>query len=226
MTAAACLLTLALTHAAPQTEVRGQIARIDLDKKELTLEGRGAARGEALTFLLTADTQVLFGRQAGALADLSAGRRVRIVSEVRDGKATAVVIHALGARLAAPSPTPSTGKTDANTVAGVLRRVARTDREIVVVGPGAQGAETETTIQVPETTKIVKGDKPAALEDLKEGDPASVQVERRDGKLSARSIQAGPGAGKAVAATKSEWVPRARLALQIVDQILKQLEDR
>jgi hypothetical protein len=225
MTATSCLLGLALLGAAPTTEVRGQIAALNLDKKELTIDGRLAARGSTLTFALDGDTQVEFGRRAGKLDDLAAGQRVRVLYEVRDGKALAKVVHVLGVRLATPRPGPAPApKADDGAVTGVLRRVALTDREIVVIGPGAKGAETETTIQVPETAKIVKNDKAAALEDLKEGDAARVQVERRDGKLQALSIQVGPGADKA--AQKSNLIPRLRLALQIADQILKLMEDR
>jgi hypothetical protein len=227
MTATSCLLGLALLGAAPTTEVRGQIAALNLDKKVLTIDGRLAARGSTLTFALDGDTQVEFNRRAGRLDDLAAGQRVRVLYEVHDGKPLAKVVHVLGLGLglgtARPGPAPAP-KADDGAVTGVLRRVALTDREIVVIGPGAKGAETETTIQVPEAAKIVKGDRPAALEDLKEGDPARVQVERRDGKLQALSIQAGPGADKA--APKSNLIPRLRLALQIADQILKLMEDR
>jgi hypothetical protein len=224
---AACLLSLTagLALGAPVPtliEVRGRLASIDLEKKELVVE-IGLVRRSSFSFTLDADTQVLFGREAGTPSDLSPGQRVRVDYVERDGKAVARAIRVTGAR-AAPTPGPAP-KPDDKAVSGVLRRVAVTDREIVVIGPGAKGAETETTIQVPETAKIVKGGKATALEDLKEGDPARVEVDRRDGKMQATSVQVGPEVARP-AAPKSQLIPRLRLALQIVDQILKQLEDR
>src|SRR5262249_40040689 len=131
---------------APAAEVRGTVSKIDLARKELVLDGRGpGVRGQVLTFALTPETQVLFGRQAGQLSDLAVGKRVRVGLETPTGQAVALVIHALGAKPAPGAPVTS----DANTVSGVLRRVALTEREIVVISPGP-GGEKETALAVPD----------------------------------------------------------------------------
>src|SRR6266851_7871123 len=86
---------LALNGAASAVEVRGVIAKVDADKKELTLDGKGKDRGKTFTFPLTDDTRILLGSKAGTAADLAPGKRVRVDYEERDGKRTNVVIHAL-----------------------------------------------------------------------------------------------------------------------------------
>src|SRR5215831_16014905 len=84
-----------LTGSAVAVEVRGVISKVDLDKKELVLEGKGKDRGTMFTFPLNDDTRILFGSKAGTAAELSTGKRVRVDFEERDGKKTNVVIHAL-----------------------------------------------------------------------------------------------------------------------------------
>ena len=67
---------------------------------------------------------------------------------------------------------------------GVLQRVALTDREIVVIGPGAKGEpELESILTVPEDARITKDAKPAKLEDLKEGERVVVRTEKRGDKM-------------------------------------------
>jgi hypothetical protein len=107
-------------------------------------------------------------------------------------------------------------------VTGVLQRVAQTDREIVVIGPGARGPETETTIAVTEGTKILNGDKALTFEALKEGAKVTVQTEKRDGRLAAVSIQL--GAAPAAQKEPSDVIPRLRLLLRIADQLLERME--
>jgi hypothetical protein len=212
---------LALTGVASAADVRGLIVRVDPDKKELILEGRGGGlRGMPLAFLLDKDTEVLFGRQPGTLADLAPGRRVRLTIEDRDGRPVARVIHVVGARPAAPAPPPG-----GDGISGVLQRVAFTDREIVVIGPGPKGPETETTIAVTDATKIRKGDKTVAFEELKEGEAVTVQAEKRDSRLTAVTIQVGPsGPVPAMAPEQRDLLPRIRRALQMADKILEQME--
>jgi hypothetical protein len=211
---------------APANEVRGVVARVDPDKKELQLDGRGAARGSVLAFTLDASTEVMFGRQAAAPVDIPVGRRVRIQYEVRAGKAVAKVIHVTGARPARPTPRPERG-TDDGALVGRLWRVGLSDREITVLGPGDRGAEKESVIAVPETAKLLRDGKPINLNDLKEGESVRVQAEKRDGKLVAKSVEAGVSAPTTPAGTdRGRFLSRLRLALQVVDGILKQLEDR
>ena len=222
------LLTLAA--ATPPAEVRGVVAPIDPDKKELVLEGRGIGlRGAVLVFELPDATPVMFGDQAGTLADLEVGRRVRVQYDVSDGRQVALAIRVLGgpppaAPVATVTPSaPAAG----DGLTGVLRHVGYSDREVVVVGPGPKGSETETTVAVPETARITKDGKEATLDDLKEGDAAAVQAENKDGRLSALSIQVGPGAAPVPAdRPASKVIPRLRLLLKVADQVLQGMENR
>ncbi len=211
----ALLTVLASALPLSAADVVGVITGVDLDKKEVSIEGRGRARGKMLTLVLDADTQVLFGKQAATASDLVNGRRVNVEYEDRDGKQVARVLHVHG-----PKPTASAVPTDKGALTGILRRVALTDREIVVIGPGEKGKETETTVAVPETARIMKGGKAVSLEALKEDDPISVAAEKRDGRLTATTIQVGPGGP----AEKATVVPRIRIALKVIDAVLQQLE--
>jgi hypothetical protein len=224
-------------------EVRGVVSGVDLSKHELRVDGRGPARGETVTFTLDDKTLVLFGSQKGSAMDLNPGRRIRVEYEVAgDGTHIARVVRAAGRPLAAratpagritpAAPPVATGPNAAATgdaVTGVLQRVARADREIVVIGPGAKGPETETTVAVPEGAKVVKEGKPSSLENLKEGDAVAVRVERRDGKLTAVEVQAGPGAALSAATPapdRSQMIPRIRQALHMADEVLRHLDSQ
>ena len=228
----ALMAGLTLAAAAPAEVMRGVVTRVDLDKKELQLEGRGrGVRGAVATFALSDKTSVLFGDQAGALSDLETGRRVRIEFEATGAGAVAQVIHVLNGRrpaaVAIPEvpPVPAVPM-DGDALTGVLRRIGYSDREVVLVGPGPKGAETETTVAVPAAAKIVKDGKDATLDDLKEGDGAAVQVEAKDGRPSALSIQVGPGVAPVPEKRGAKMLPKIRKALQMVDQLLKGMEDR
>jgi len=211
-------------------EIRGIIVRVDLERHEVQIEGRGIGkRGLAMTLNIGKDTQIFFGREMGEPSDLVPGKRVRVVV---DGP-RAVSVQVLGLRRpraevrpggGEPAPVP---KPDANTVTGMLRRVSYAEREVVVIGPGAKGPETETIISVPKDVRVTKEGKPIAFEDLKDNQPASIQTEKRDGKLLAKSIQVGQGTA-AMAPPAPE--PRTRLArlrrlLQIADRILEMAEE-
>jgi hypothetical protein len=213
--ALALLLGLACGAAAWADEVRGRIVGVDLDKHQVRIEGRGRFRGQTLTLLLDDKTQVSFGAQAAGAADLTAGRRARVVYEDRDGKKVATAIRVLGAAPARPA--------DANTITGTLQRVAPTERELVVIGPGPKGPETETTVTVPEGVKILKGDKTLTIDVLKEGEQVTVKVDRRAGRPTAVSVHVGP---LPAAAQRSDVIPRLRAALQIADMILQQMEPK
>jgi Cu/Ag efflux protein CusF len=234
MTASRCTFVLtavlALASTAPAAEVRGIVAKVDPDKKVLVLEGRGIGlRGAVLVFELPAGTPVMFGDQAGTLSDLEVGRRVRVQYDVADGRQVAQAIRVLGGpRPAAPTatvppPVPAAG----DGLTGVLRHVGYSDREVVVIGPGPKGADTETTVAVPETARITKNGKEATLDDLKEGDSAAVQVETKDGRPSALSIVVGPGAAPVQSdRPASKVIPRLRLLLKVADQVLQGMENR
>lgn len=187
---------LLLITAASADEARGRIIQINPDKKELRLEARRPQRGIQLDLKIDAKTQIFIGGQPAKLSDLSPGRRVRVAFEMRDGKPTAQVIRSLGLNLLQPQPAAPqpTAPKEGEGVAGTLQRVASTDREIVVIGPGAKGAETETTIAVPEEAAITRAGKKITLDDLKEGETVTVKTESQKGKLTAASIQVGQAA--------------------------------
>lgn len=215
--------------AAAADEARGRIARIDPDKKEIRLETR-RPRG-VLDLKIDAKTEIFIGGQAAKLSDLAPGRRIRVVFESRGGKATAQVIRSFGLNLgqpqpAAPQQAPPPPK-EGEGVAGTLQRVSSAEREIVVIGPGAKGAETETTIAVPEAAAITREGKKISLDDLKEGETATVKTESRKGKLTAVSIQVGQAApAKPAAPPRRNVIPRVRQALRMADALLREMEDQ
>ena len=106
---------------------------------------------------------------------------------------------------------------EGDALTGVLRRVGYSDREVVLVGPGEKGAETETTVEVPASAHITKDGKDATLDDLNEGENAAVQVEQKDGRLSALSIQVGPGVAPPPGKRGAKIIPKVRKVLHIVD---------
>ncbi|MHB1422942.1 MAG: hypothetical protein ACYC3I_07070 [Gemmataceae bacterium] len=225
---------LVFVAAACADEARGRILRIDPDKKELRLEARLPRRGGVLDLKIDAKTDILIGGQPGKLNDLEAGRRIRVVFEMRDGKPVAQVIRALGP-LTLPSLPWGRGKGEGGQpaapkegegVAGTLQRVSSTDREIVVIGRGAKGEEKETTIAVPDETAITRDGKKITLDDLKEGETVTVKSESRKGKATAVSIQVGPAAEvKRAAPQRRNFIPRLRQVLKLADELLREMED-
>jgi hypothetical protein len=216
-----------LAAAARADEARGRVVAVDLDHKEMTLAGVGRARGTEYHFTLDDRTKVYFAGQPGTLADLPGVRRARVEYERRGNRDVARVVRVLGPAPAARGGAAAVGEAPAekpggDAVTGVLRRVARTDRELVVIGPGAGGPKTETTVSVPEGTPVTRDGRKVDLGALQEGDPVTVQVERKDGAVVARSVRVGPPA----AAARDAAIPRVRAVLKMVDQILEQAEKR
>src|SRR5258708_23848983 len=98
------LAGLALVGAAAAEEVRGVVNRVDPDKKELVIEGRGrGVRGEGLAFTLDAGVEGVFGDGPGAVADLAPGRVVRVRVVERHGRDVAVTRFVRGN----PPPAPA-----------------------------------------------------------------------------------------------------------------------
>jgi hypothetical protein len=200
-------------------EVRGVVASVDLNRGELVLDK--VPRVQRFTLAIDAKAEVAYGKSMVPIKDLPVGHRVRVEYEDRDGRHVVTAIHANGKPPAMPKPV-----LDGSTVSGKLRRVGLTDREIVVVGPGAKGPETETTIAVPESAKVLRDGKAIGLDDLKEGESVAVAAEKRDGRWSAKTVQAGMTTAVPEAAQKeaSNAVPRLRMLLRIADEILKQMD--
>src|SRR5262249_42253875 len=221
-------LLVALLAAVPATagDIRGVIVRVDVARGEVQIEGRGVrGRGLGMTLHYGKDTQILFGREVGQPADLTPGRRGHVVYDrppagAREG--LGLGLRRPRAPEVRPGPVPAPGpKEDENTVSGMLQRVSYAEREVVVIGPGAQGSETETIVSVPKEARVIKDGKPIAFDDLKDGQPATIQTEKRDGKLLAKSIQVGTGVA-AVAPPAPEpgtRLTRLRRLLQIADRI-------
>src|SRR5262249_15095767 len=232
MSAKSCFLsliaTLFLSLTAVATELRGVILKVDAEKNQLTVEGRGlGVRGLTLTFALDKDVQILAGRKPAKLADLTPGRRVRVTYELQGERRVALLITLLGAP-PTPAPPPVSPAGGGANLSGILRRISFTEREIVVVSTDAKGSvEVETTVSVPEDVKIAKDQKAVAFEDLKEGEPVVVQTDQRDGKLVARAILLGatstvnkppePGPNN---------VQRLRTALKLIDVFLQMMESK
>lgn len=213
-------VSLLLGLSVQAAEIRGVILKADADKNQLIIEGRGlGVRGALMTFQLAKDTPILAGRKPARLSDLSPGRRVRVAYEIQGDRHVALLITLLGAP---PSPAAE------SPVSGILRRVSFTDREIVVISPGVNGGqEAETILSVPEDVKITKDQKAIPFDDLKEGEQVLVQVEKREGKLLAKSIQLGakatPNASGEAADNKIEKV---RGALKMLDFFLRMMEQK
>jgi hypothetical protein len=227
------LIVLLTGLLAPAEEFRGVIREVDPDHQEIVVEGRGRrARGLSLRFEVAGDSRIVLGRETGAFADLQPGERVRLSYEVRDGRRVCLSMTVHGVRKpATPPAAPGAGEgkpvpaTDANTVAGSLIRVAVTEREVVVVSPGAGGVETETTLTVPDKVQITKDGKPAKLQDLKEGEQVTVKTEKQQGKTAAVSIQVGRGAAAAAPpAQRMDRIERLRMLLKLADWALQQVQ--
>lgn len=235
MTAIRYTLSLAagllLASAAPADETRGIIVRIDPDKKLLRLQGRGPRRGSVLNLHIDAKTDILLGGEPATLNDLAPGRRIRVVFEMRDGKAVAQTIRGFGLRLGRAKANPERSATPppkvGDGVTGTLQRVSLTDREVVIIGPGVKGAKTETTIAVPEGTSIRKDGKPIAFDALKEGDTATVKTEKRKGRLTALSIQLGQSSAAASPdmQPRRNVGPRLRKVLKLAEELLREFEE-
>lgn len=209
-------------------QVRGVISKVDAEQKELVIEGRGiGVRGAVIRFSLGKDTQILFGRQAGAIGDLSVGKQVNVSFETQDGKRVAVTINVSGSKPAAPARPVAD---DANTVSGLLRRIARTDREIILATPGEQGKEGYVSLPVPEDAKITRDDKAIQFDDLKEEEPAVVRTETRNGKKVAVAVMTGKTSAPAAMAQQpgdqASRIARLRQLLQLADMILERAEKR
>jgi hypothetical protein len=214
------LAGLGLCGAATGAEVRGRVVEVDLAKKQVQL-ARPVPRGGPTLLLVDADTRVLFGKKAADVADVPKGRRVRIFYEESDGKAVAKVIRVPGRRPARPAPPPAGPPPKGTGVTGTLRRVAYTERELVVVGPGPKGAETETIVRVPEKVRPTRDGKAISFNDLREGEQATVFVERRDGRAVATAIQIGAAPA---ARPRSDILRRVRLGLRLAERVLEQMD--
>jgi len=231
----ALLLALAFAPLASADEARGVVVQVDTGKKQLVLEGRGLRlRGNVLTITWGNDIQVLFGQKPAAPADLAPGTRVRVVYEQKNGVMVGVSVHAMGAPAPPPAqpgavvppPPPAAENPPApGAISGVLRRVAWTEREIIVAKPtGQQGAETYSTLAVAPDAMITRDGKAVKFEDLKEGDAVVIKAEERAGKQTAVSIQVGQA--PVMAAEQPNRLDRVRKLLKIAEKVLDIIDEQ
>jgi hypothetical protein len=222
----ALLAGLALAASVSAAEIRGVISKVDSENKELLIEGLGkAGKGMTFTFVLNDDTRVLFGSNAGSLADLVVGKRTRVIFDDRDGKQTALVIRPLYLQ---PKAKDGVAMAPANGSGGVLRLINSNDREIVVVGANPKGGESETTLHIPKDLKVQRGDKPTGFDDLKEGELLSFEADKKDGKFLAKSLRAGPPDPNAKSAPamlpEDKKGEKAKKVLEVLFKILEQMQ--
>ena len=99
---------------------------------------------------------------------------------------------------------------------------------MMVISPAAkEGAEVETVVSVAEDAKIAKDQKTISFDDLKEGDQVLVQVEKRDDKLWAKSIQLGAAANANTNAEPGQRkIEQLRKALKMIDFILQMIDQK
>jgi len=204
-----CLLTTAVSAA----EIPGVVAKVDLDKKELLVEGRGKARGLTFHFALTDDTRILFGSKPGVVADLLADKRVRVSYDEQTGNQIAVVVHCLYAQ-----PKAKTAEKIGDGLAGSVKLINRTEREIVIAGPG----NGETTVSLPENVKIDRDGKEIAIDDLKEGEGARAEADQKDGRWVARALHI--GATSAPAPAKDDKAARREKVMKILQAVFQELQ--
>jgi Cu/Ag efflux protein CusF len=217
----AMLTTVTLAALASAAEVRGVISKVDLDRNEITLEGRGkAARGMTYSFAVDKDARILLGGEPATLKDLAPGKHVHVFFETHGDRTVALMIK--GFALGAPATTSTPPSPTDPKVTGTLQRVAYTEHEIVVVGNDAKGADTETTFRVPTDIKVRRDGRPIAFDDLKEGERVAVTAEKRDGKLTATAIQVGDAPPAAAAAAKKG--ARLQRLLEIASQVMQMVE--
>ena len=228
---------LCLAFSATAAEVRGVVVKADTKNHQLVIEGRGRGlRGTELTFTLNKDTVIQNGRESVQASELTPGKRVRVFYERQDGQRIALRITMPGGAIVEalkqgpPAEAVKPGPNDANTVSGTLRRLALTDREIVVVRPNPGGGpDIETTIFVPESAKIEKDAKTIRLEELKEGQPVTVKVEKDHKEVVAKSIQVGAVTTSQkmdLPADRADGIDKARRVLRIIQAFLDNIDRR
>jgi hypothetical protein len=264
------LFVALVTTPAFADEIRGTLIRVSPDKQEVAVDIRDRGRRSATMTLRTdGETQIMLGRKAGKLTDLTPGKRVRVLYEVQNGQPIVRSIIApgvitlnpalletlggiaasngvdLGGLLNPSRNPPAAGSPPAtpmapavsvpNGIGGILRRVSRTDRELVILGdPGPGKPPSETTVFVPNEARIIRNQRAITLDDLREGEAVVVAAQPKDGRLEAQSVTIGqPGPAVAGPATaplpvqqmsQDSKIARIREALKLLDGILEQID--
>jgi hypothetical protein len=216
---AAWAAALCILPAAYGSELRGVIREVDVKNQEIVIDGKNhGLRGVPVLLAIDGNTQITIGKRSAALADLSAGKRVRVFYDTQNGKAVARSITILGSQPGEPTP-PQPLIADANTIGGTLRRLAVTEREIVVAT--ANDKDYGRTFIVPEDARIYRDQKPIHLEDLHEGEGVLVHVEHKDKEFLAKSIEAGTPLANAAKPKGKDRIERLRQLLKTLDTFLQ-----
>jgi Cu/Ag efflux protein CusF len=193
---------------------RGVITKVDLDKKEVEVRGKGrGARKGSMTFILGNDTQVTVGKKDGSLKNLKVGRRVRVEYEAQDNQRVITAIRVKGGK----------GAREDRPILGKLQRVSPQQRKITVLGRNAQGEKrTEITLDLPPDVKVTRAGNPIKLSDLKEGAFVRVVRQARAGKNVATAIQViDPDA---VISRARETMSKADFYLKMAEWYLKSVQ--
>lgn len=215
------VLLLACGLPALADEVRGVVTRIDPDKKVMEIETRGRRlRRVPMSFEIGKETSVTVGQQQADLASLQPGDRVTVWFDSHDRKHVATRIRTLGLRLWVANA--AKGGSPENMVAGTLARLDAKDREITIMSPDPSGeGQSEVKLKVDESAHVSRDQKPASLEDLKEGDHILVRTNDGAEKQTALEIQAGKFSLPAdVPASRRE---RLRQIFEAADRLLQQM---
>jgi len=262
----AALLFL-LPAVATAGETRGVIAEVNLARKQLVVDARGIGiRGTLMVFTLGDNVAVTVGQQPARLTDLTPGKRVRVTYDVRNNQLVVTGIHSvdLGGLLqgvqqvipaltsqqksAPPPPAPpgeagvqaqvAPAELPAAGLTGTLRRSAPTEREIIVATQGPAG-EQYAVFAVPDNARILRDGQPIAMEALRAEEPVVVRGAKRNGKLTAVTVQVGqvaqvapeaapPAAGNLPMPGQPPAAPsrigQIRRVLQIADGVLEMIE--
>ncbi|CAN5560224.1 hypothetical protein BH10PLA2_BH10PLA2_03610 [soil metagenome] len=227
-------------------EIRGTLLRLSPDKQEVVVDVRERRRTISYTFRLDGETQVMLGQKPGKFADLTVGRRVRVLFEMQNGQPIArsiigpgqltlnpALLETIGniaannglnignlnlggmknnppAAVVPPQPIPA-APAGQNAVSGMMRRVSRTDREIVLLGDPTPGKPpSEVTVFVPNEAQITRDQQAIQFDDLKEGEPAVIMALPKNGRLEAQAVIIGqPPAGGIPAAPAPQAIPGA-----------------
>jgi hypothetical protein len=210
--------------------VRGVVVKVDADTGQVTIEARGIGiRGTVFNFTLGKDAQVLNGNQALKLNELQVGKNVQVSYEMQDGKRVALLVrvnpllNAIKGAAGVDNAEAKPAANDPNAITGKLRRVAYTEREVVVAVPGGD-KETYISLPVAADAKIARDDKAIQFDDLKEEEGAVVRTEMRNGKKVATAVLVGKVSTAMAKQDDPSNITRIRQILKIADVLLELAE--